>query len=93
MLEKAVKVSTAFLMLMAFGLTSMPAVARHQGPNLAGHQRRGCVDRFIVADLDNDGVLSDWEIGSAGANVPPSLANKSQITRPEFLAACSGAKS
>jgi hypothetical protein len=48
-----------------------------------------CLDRFAAADLNNDGVLSDDEIGNAGFAMPSSLANRTTIPRNEFLSACS----
>jgi len=71
---------------MALGLLSLPAVAQQKTPNLAAAQQ--CAQRFRAADLDNDGVLTRSEIGNARSSLPPSLANKSRITRKEFMAAC-----
>jgi hypothetical protein len=70
----------------ALGITllTVPAFAQTR-QSAAGRQ---CDDQFKAADINNDGRLSSTEIGNAKMTVPSSLANKSSITRQEFISAC-----
>jgi hypothetical protein len=49
-----------------------------------------CSGRFNAADINNDGSLNRNEIGNARSRLPTELANKSAISRNEFMVACSG---
>ena len=47
-----------------------------------------CAEQFRAADLNNDGVLSRTEIGNAKGGVPAAISKRDQITRTDFMAAC-----
>jgi hypothetical protein len=78
-------------LLLAIAAVAAPASVR--GADRMAADGKGCEERFIAADLDNDGALSASEIGNAQSSVPSSLAGKERVTRAEFMAACTKGRS
>ena len=81
------RTAVSCLMLLAI-LGHFSPVLPQNATSKAAASTSECRDRFIEADLNNDGVLSRAEIGNVTFAFPPSLANKDRVTRGEFLAAC-----
>jgi hypothetical protein len=73
--------------VLAATLLALPAAA--QDRDRAAAAQKQCDDQFKAADLNNDGVLSRTELGNAKQALPAALANKSRLTRKEFMDACS----
>jgi hypothetical protein len=69
--------------------STLPAATQIAAPRIAVSDGR-CLDQFAAADLDNDGVLSDDEIGNAGFAMPSSVANRATVALDEFLACSKG---
>lgn len=63
--------SKRIYILLTATLFAFPAVAQTRMP--APVAQKQCADQFKAADLDNDGVLSGVEIGSA-SQLPRAVA-------------------
>ena len=57
-------------------------------PGASAADETTCADQFKAADHNNDGMLSRTEIGNAKGNVPAAVSKRDQITRTDFMAAC-----
>lgn len=68
---KASTMSKRIYILLTASLFAFPAVAQTRMPAPAAQKQ--CADQFKAADLDNDGVLSGVEIGSA-SQLPRAVA-------------------